>query len=145
MILYLYTYQNNSRDVLCSRRRYDDPSSSAYYLSISVRVSRVARCQIIVGRAPANEIKNRREMTTTHYSCNYRRPAAAKLCAMLNARIISVVIVIMRYCVSLMLRREWHNNNKRWADNILVYRPRGRKLRPQLPRGRWSYAPAIIR
>lgn len=59
-----------------------------------------------------------------------------KLCAMLNASIISVVIVIMRYCVSLIVRREWHNNNKRWAGNILVFRPRSRKLRPQLPRGR---------
>lgn len=123
----------------------DDPNSSMYYLSISVRVSRVARCQIDVGPRRTKLKTVARWRWRQHTSCNYRRAAAVKLCAMLNASIISVVIVIMRYCVSLILRREWHNNNKWWADNILVFRPCSRKLRPLLPRGRWSYAPAIIR
>lgn len=103
-----------------------------YYLSvfctISVRDSRDARCQIVAGRAQQTKLKTVARWRWRQH--NYRRAAVVKLCAILNARIINVVVVIiiiiMWYSVSLILRREWHNNNTRWADNILVFRPRSR-------------------
>jgi len=90
--IYIYIY---IKTIQATYSAADDDLNS--YLSISVRVSRVAK-STRRRTGPANEIKNRREMTTY----GNRRPAAAvKLVRnILNELIISVVIV--RYCVSLI-------------------------------------------
>jgi len=65
IISYLYIIlKNNSRDVLCSGRRHDDPNSCVLFVYFRTGLP----CRALPNRrraGPANEIKNRREMTMT--------------------------------------------------------------------------------